>query len=52
MQYTTTLKIFSSGRVTIADYIRSALGLKEGDLVDVIVQRVDEEEVNHQFDNC
>ena len=45
MQYITTLKIFSNGRVTIPDYIRQALGLKEGDLVKVIVERVDGKEI-------
>lgn len=41
MQYITTLKMFSNGRVTIPDYIRKALGLKDGDLIKVVVDRVD-----------
>lgn len=43
MQYITTLKIYSNGRVTIPDYIRQSLRLKDGDLVKVIVERTDEE---------
>ena len=43
MQYTTTLKIYSNGRVTIPDYIRQALGLGDGDLIKVIVERADED---------
>lgn len=44
MQYITTLKIFSNGRVTIPDYIRHALGLKDGDLIKVIVERANGDE--------
>lgn len=45
MRYITTLRIFGNGRVTIPDYIREALKVKEGDLIKVIVERVDESEI-------
>jgi AbrB family looped-hinge helix DNA binding protein len=38
--------MYSNGRVTIPDYIRHALGLKDGDLVKVIIGRTDEETKN------
>ena len=46
MQYTTTLKMFSNGRVTIPDYIRNVLGLKDGDLVKIIIGRVDDDGID------
>lgn len=39
----TTLKMYSNGRVTIPDYIRNVPGLKDGDLVKVIIERANEE---------
>lgn len=44
MKYITTLKMFSNGRVTIPDYIRKALGLKDGDLVKIIIDKAEIEE--------
>jgi bifunctional DNA-binding transcriptional regulator/antitoxin component of YhaV-PrlF toxin-antitoxin module len=43
MHCTTALKIYSNGRVTVQDYIRQALGLGDGDMIKVIVERTDEE---------
>ncbi len=41
MRYITTLRIFGNGRVTIPDYIRAALNVKQGDLIKVIIERAD-----------
>lgn len=46
MQYTTTLKMYSNGRVTIPDYIRQSLGLKDGDLVKVVIERANDDKDN------
>lgn len=48
MKYITTLKMFSNGRVTIPDYIRKVLGLKDGDLVKIIIERAEIEEETNQ----
>lgn len=37
MQYTTTLPLQSGGRVTIPEHIRKKLGVKDGDLVVLII---------------
>lgn len=42
MQYTTTLPLQSGGRVTIPEHIRKKLGVKDGDLVVLIITTPEE----------
>lgn len=49
MQYTTTLRVFGNGRITIPDFIREALKIKEGDLVKVIIERANEFENDDKY---
>lgn len=40
-KYTTTAPLISGGRITISESIRKKLGLKEGDLVQLIISLPD-----------